>query len=186
MLAVCNTRAQSLPAQPDKEPVVALKSNLLYVATTTLYLGVEVAVAPEWSVELSANYNPWTYGGGRKIKHWLLQPAVRYWTNRWGEGSFFGAHAHGGQFNVARIGGEGRYQGWLAGAGVSYGYRWNWSQSWGVEAEIGLGWAHLDYSKYATAGGECSRCGALTGRDTHNYFGVTKAAVSLIYTIGKK
>ena len=68
-----------------------------------------------------------------------------------------------------------RYQGTLYGAGLSYGYQWLLSKHWSMEAVIGAGWAHLDQDKYP-----CAECGDKIGKD-RNYFGVTKAALSLIY-----
>ncbi len=56
---------------------VAIKTNLLYDATLTVNLGAEVAVAPRWSVDLSGNLNAWTLSGGKRWKHWLLQPEAR-------------------------------------------------------------------------------------------------------------
>ena len=35
----------------------AVKSNLLYDATATINLGVEVGLAKKWSLDLSGNYN---------------------------------------------------------------------------------------------------------------------------------
>jgi outer membrane protein OmpA-like peptidoglycan-associated protein len=184
LFAVCTVQARDKSPTPDSLGAVSVKTNLLYDATATINLGVEVTVGPRWSIELPVNYNPWTFGSGRKIKHWMVQPSLRYWTNRPFSGSFFGAHAHGGQYNIARIGGERRYQGWLVGGGVSYGYRWNWSRHWSMEAEIGVGYARLDYTEYTTSG-RCVPCGSLVKQDTYNYIGVTKAALSLIYTFGK-
>lgn len=37
---------------------VAIKSNLLYDAATTMNLGLEIGLAPKWSLDLSGNYNP--------------------------------------------------------------------------------------------------------------------------------
>ena len=39
---------------------VALKTNLLYDAFAAPSLGVEVAVAPKWTFDLSANTNYWS------------------------------------------------------------------------------------------------------------------------------
>ena len=50
------------------------KTNLLYDATLTINVGAEMQVAPKWSVDLSGNYNPWTLSGGKKWKHWMIQP----------------------------------------------------------------------------------------------------------------
>jgi hypothetical protein len=47
-----------------------------------------------------------------------------------------------------------------------------------MEAVIGVGWAHLDYDKYP-----CASCGTVQKSETKDYFGVTKAALSIIYFI---
>ena len=49
---------------------------------------------------------------------------------------------------------------------------------WSMEAVLGIGWAHLDYDKYP-----CATCGTVLKSDTKDYFGVTKAAISIIYFI---
>ena len=42
-------------------PLLAVKSNLLYDATTTMNLGIEFGLAPKWTLDISGNYNPWTF-----------------------------------------------------------------------------------------------------------------------------
>ena len=50
---------------------VAVKTNLLYDASATFNAGVEVALGQKWTIDLSGNYNPWTFSDNRKWKHWL-------------------------------------------------------------------------------------------------------------------
>jgi hypothetical protein len=40
---------------------IAVKTNLLYDATTTINLGLEAAIAPKWTIEFPVNYNPWEF-----------------------------------------------------------------------------------------------------------------------------
>ena len=54
-----------------RSQVVAVKTNTLYDATTTLNLGVEVACNKHLSLDISGNYNPWTFSDDKSIKHWL-------------------------------------------------------------------------------------------------------------------
>jgi hypothetical protein len=163
---------------------VAVKSNLLYDATATINLGVEVGLAPKWSLDLSGNYNGWKMGDDARWKHWLVQPEARYWLCEKFNGHFFGLHAHYADYNVGGMKflsdnmEKHRYQGHLYGAGLSYGYQWLLSNRWSMEAVIGIGWAHLDQDKYP-----CASCGSVLKNDTKDYFGVTKAAVSIIYFI---
>ena len=140
---------------------VALKTNLLYDATATVNLGTEIGLAPQWSLDLSANYNGWTFSDNKKWKHWLAQPEARYWFCERFNGHFLGLH-----------------EGWYAGGGISYGYQWLLSNRWSMEASVGVGYVRAHYDQY-----ECVHCGEWQGQGNKNYLGVTKAAISLIYVI---
>lgn len=168
----------------------ALKSNLLYDAALTPTISLEYAFAPRWSVDVSGQGNFWNLSHGRKWKQWAVQPEARFWTCQALDGHFFAAHAIGGQFNFGNIDlpfsflgtdfqalKDHRHQGWMAGAGVAYGYSWAIAKHWNIEAEIGLGWVISRYDVF-----ECASCDhkTETGK-THNYFGPTKAAVNIEY-----
>ena len=40
---------------------IAVKTNLLYDASSTINLGTEIGLSPKWTLDLSANYNGWTF-----------------------------------------------------------------------------------------------------------------------------
>lgn len=161
---------------------LGVKTNALYDATTTLNLGVEFGLSQKVTFDFSANYNPWTFSDNKKLKHWLVQPEVRYWLCEKFNGHFLGLHAHGGEFNMGGIKMLGmedyRYEGYAVGGGFSYGYQWIIGKRWNLEASIGLGYAYLDYGKY-----DCIKCGEKINDNTKHYIGPTKVAVSLIYII---
>lgn len=163
-------------------PTWAIKTNALYWATTTLNIGVEMGLSKKLTLDVSGNYNPWSFSNNRKLKHWLVQPELRYWLCDRFNGHFFGVHAHYAEFNVGGIKMLGlenyRYEGNLYGGGISYGYHWIVSNRWSIEATIGVGYAHIDYDKF-----QCGECGAKLKDDTKNYWGPTKAGVSLIYIL---
>lgn len=168
---------------------VALKNNLLYDAALSPNLGVEVGLAPQWTLDVSAGLNLWTVNG-HKWKHWLVQPEARYWLCRRFAGHFFGIHALGGQYNIGNIDlpakflgtnfknlKDRRYQGWGAGMGVAYGYAWAVHPHWNVEAELGIGWVYTRFDSYP-----CAECGSkIDSRRPHNYFGPTKLALNIVY-----
>ena len=168
----------------------AVKTNLLYDATSTINVGVEFGLSPRWTLDISGNYNPWTFSDNKKWKHWLIQPEARYWFCNKMMGHFIGLHLVGGQYNIGGINSkihflgtdwrklkENRFEGWMAGAGVGYGYNWPLSKHWGLEAEIGLGYV---FSRYSTF--ECAGCGEkINSGKKHHYVGPTKAALNLIY-----
>lgn len=173
-----------LPAQQ-----IAVKTNLLYDAALSPNLGVEVGVAPRWSVEVSGNYNNWGIDG-HLWKHWFVQPEARYWFCESFGGHFLALHAIAGEYNWGNLPlgkwpgsdfsmlRDRRYQGWGAGLGIGYGHTWMLSRHWNIEAEIGFGWVYTKATSYP-----CAECGTPDYKDKPvHYVGPTKAAVSLIYT----
>jgi outer membrane protein OmpA-like peptidoglycan-associated protein len=166
-----------------------IKTNLLYDATATLNLGVEFRLGDNLSLDVPFNYNAWTFSNDRKWKHILVQPELRWWKKETFRGHFFGLHGHYAVYNVGHLPhgpfsehmNTHRYEGWLAGAGVSYGYRWNFDHRWALEATVGVGYAYMDQDKF-----RCGRCGELLAGSQRHYFGPTKAGISLIFGIGGK
>lgn len=176
---------------------VAVKTNLLYDATTTPNLGVEVGVGGKSTVNLVYGLNAWKFNsdshGQRYAKHWVLMPEYRWWPCSRFNGHFVGVHAFGGQMNAANVslpipGGffkgvnltkavkDSRYQGEFAGVGLTYGYQWPLSRHWNLEAEIGAGYGHVWYDQYP-----CGECGARISKGGTNYAGLTKLGVSIMY-----
>ena len=56
---------------------IAVKSNLLYDATTTMNLGLEIGLAKKWSLDLSGNYNPW------KFNDEIPRSSMGWWNFLW-------------------------------------------------------------------------------------------------------
>lgn len=166
---------------------LAVKSNLLYDATTTVNLGVEIGLAKRWTLELPVNYNPWKYGNEMRIRHFGVQPEVRYWFCEKFNRSFIGLHGHYAIFNVGNwpdrsiFSGNmqrSRYEGYLYGAGVSIGRSWILKKRWSLEASVGVGYARIVTDKYP-----CGECGTKIKKDNKNYFGPTKASITLVYML---
>lgn len=175
---------------------LAIKTNLLYDATTTPNLGVEFGVGRKNTFQVVYGINPWTFStnhGDKKLKHWVVMPELRWWPCSRFNGHFFGVHLLGGQFNASNIdiplpgaffsgndltkdARDTRVQGYYAGAGVTYGYQWILSRHWNFEAEIGVGYGHVWYDRYP-----CHRCGAKIASGETNYAGVTKVGLSFLY-----
>lgn len=169
---------------------VALKTNLLYDATATVNAGIEIGLAPRWTLDISGNFNDWTMSHNRKWKHWLVQPEARYWFCERFSGHFIGIHAHGGEYNFGNLKNgikflgsdfskltDNRYQGWYVGGGLSYGYAWILGKHWNLETELGIGYIYTRFDKYP-----CAECGEKIEEDaSHHYFGPTKLALSIVY-----
>lgn len=177
-LAVCwVANGQQLPGE------VSVKSNALYDATLSLSLGAELQVAPKWSVELTGSYNGWDIDGN-KWRHWILQPEGRFWLNGDMEGHFFAANFVFGQINVGcfKTGMFGvelqnsRFQGWVTGGGVGYGYAWRLSDSWKLELEATVGVMHWSGDRFSAYSGHKIQ----TDR-SFTTVAPTKAAVTFAY-----
>lgn len=166
----------------------AVKTNFAYWGAGASPNGaLEFALGKKMTLEAGGGFNLWEFGDNKKAKHWLVQPELRYWFCDVFNGHFIGLHGHGAQFNVGgwdipvgRLTAfkDHRYEGYLYGAGLSYGYQWVLSPRWNFELSLGGGFARINYEKYP-----CTTCGTKLGEGDYNYWGITKAAVSLIYMI---
>jgi len=164
---------------------VGIKNNLVYDATLTPNLGLELSVGKKNTLDLNFGYNPFTFSDHKKFKHWLAQPEFRFWTCESFNGTFFGIHAHGGEFSVAgnhlpfgvfpNLKGY-MYEGYFYGGGISIGYQWILGKHWNLEASVGAGYARIHYDKYP-----CADCGTKLDSGNYNYWGPTKATISFIY-----
>ena len=123
---------------------LALKSNILYDATTTPNLGIELRLSNKWTAGMNIALNPWTFPDNKKLKHLLVAPQARYWLCESFSGHYFGANIAYVHYNVSDIkfpfglygGVDGeRRQGDLAAIGASYGYTWILSPHWSLDAE---------------------------------------------------
>ncbi len=166
---------------------VAIKNNLLYDVTATPNLALEIAMSRKTTLELGAGLNWFDFSDNKKFKHLLVQPELRWWTCDVFNGHFFGLHGHAAQFNVGGwdipVGRldtfkNKRYEGYLYGGGVSYGYQWLLSPRWNLEASIGGGYALIYFDEYP-----CIECGTKIEDGKYNYWGITKASLSFIYII---
>lgn len=187
-LATYSLSAQSL----------AVKTNLLYDATATINLGVEVALGGRSTIDISGNYNAWytNEDANEKIRHFFVQPEYRYYFCEVFNGHFLGAHAIVGEYNVS---GEqwlldtfkdfssmssfkddeaSRYEGYGYGAGIVYGYDLMLSSRLNLEFTIGAGYIYFDYDRYGAGW-----CGTFREHTSQNYFGLTKLGISLVYLI---
>lgn len=118
-----------------------------------------------------------------KLNLYMARPEIRYWFCRKFEGHFLGVHGHYGHFNIGQIPflpsmKDFIYRGDFYGGGLSYGYHWALGRRWGIEAVVGGGYINMKYGKY-----RCVECAEKVGDYKQNYFGVTRAAINLIYFI---
>ena len=163
---------------------VAVKTNLLYDATTTFNLGAEIGLSPRWTLDLSANYNPFSFSDNKKWKHWMAQPEARYWFCERFNGHFMGLHLLGGQYNVGGVKLPfGIYPRWRTTAmrlllrrGLAYGYQWVLGKHWSFEAT----WAWATCVRTTTA--TTAQLWRMEGKGrTRSYLGVNESRPSPLF-----
>lgn len=190
ILILIMTLAAFTAVQRTQAQDVAVKTDLASDAATNINLGLEFGLSQKWTLDISGEYNPWTFSHNKKWKHLSIQPEARYWFCQKMSGHFLGFHAMGGKYNIGNLDlgfkmfgtdfrklKDYRFAGWYVGAGIAYGYAWMLGRHWNLEAEIGLGYAYTRYDRY-----ECVTCGKKLDNDKpHHYVGPTKAAINLVY-----
>ncbi|MDR2891037.1 MAG: DUF3575 domain-containing protein [Alistipes sp.] len=165
-------------------PRVAVKTNLLVMATATANVSLEVGLARRWTTDIAVGYNPFKLQQGGTNQIWFTQPELRYWFCQRFEGHFIGLHGIYGQYNVGKVGfltdtfRLHRYKGWGVGGGIAWGYHLPMSRRWSWEFSLGVGYVWLNHDKY-----DCYDCERLIKSDTRHYLGPTKVGVSLVYMI---
>lgn len=180
----------AVAAEGARVPVAAFRTNLLVPA---LNIGAELPLGNHWSVGADYYY-PWVWpsktnkdcfeflGGSLEGRYWFgrdRKPSDRL------KGHSLGLYAAGGYYDFER-----NYEG-LQGEFVSTGFDYTYAMPIGkrkrlnLEFTIALGYIHAWNKTYSVPGPE----GALypdDGTMMFDYFGPTKAAVSLVVPLFRK
>ncbi len=169
----------------DYTPKAAVKTNFLIWATTTPNVSLEFALGRKWTFEPTFAYNPWRFDSEKSYRLWFVQPELRYWFCNAFENHFIGLHGIYGEYNVGNfdlpftdVFVDTKYKGKAYGGGISYGYHMPIAKRWGLEFTLGVGYLKLDYDKY-----NCSSCDEYLGSYEKDYFGVTKAGISMVFML---
>lgn len=155
----------------------ALKTNLAAWAMTGVNLAYEMQMGVHFSLDLPLMWSSWDVSSRHALRIIAFQPEVRYWFARPGCGHFFGLHAHAARYNLKW--GDTRYQDNecpLLGAGLGYGYALSFNRTWGMEFNIGAGYAYGGYHLFRNVPN-----GALFDTGTLRHWGITRLGVSFIY-----
>ena len=170
-------------------PRVALRTNLLYDATLSPNLGVDVRVDSTWTVGLLAGMNAWDIDKekNKKWRHMLFSFRARKYVNDsvFHKG-YFEADAIYSHFNVGNVKfplglyktvRERRLQGDLLALGGKYGYSWILSRDWRIEAEAGVAIGYAWFKEY-----DCPHCGTYYGKDDRIFL-LPQLGVNIVYII---
>ena len=181
--------AQQSDGMERSLPRVALRTNLLYDATLSPNLGVDVRVDSTWTVGLLAGMNAWDIDKekNKKRRHMLFSFRARKYVNDsvFHKG-YFEADAIYSHFNVGNVKfplglyktvRERRLQGDLLALGGKYGYSWILSRDWRIEAEAGVAIGYAWFKEY-----DCPHCGTYYGKDDRIFL-LPQLGVNIVYII---
>lgn len=175
------------PVAPEIwERKLYLKTNAPAWLMLWVNAAVELDLAPHWSAAIPIYYSGWNYFTSKlKFRTFSVVPEIRWWPRADNMGFFLNAHFGLNQFNYAK-GGDWRYQTYhghspALGGGIGLGYRWHFCRNhrWSMEAAVGAGVYHLDYSIFQNI-----HNGLIVGRRIRTFFGVDQAALSFVYSFG--
>lgn len=176
-----------------RKPLLALKTNLLFDAATLLNIEAEVPLGDRYSV------------AGEWIFPWWLRESDQYaaqmgtatlearrWLGRRSQvpvmtGWFVGVHGGGGYYDAEwkDAGHQGEF--FLAGVSGGFAHTVSRNENWRMEYSLGLGYMGAHYRKYVPIMGSDGEWVLVRrGNGNYNWFGPTRARVSLVWILGPR
>lgn len=154
---------------------VTLYTNTVDWLTLSPNLGAEFSLTPRISLNISAAGSPFVLGKDIYLKHFRIQPEIKYWFQTLLAGHYIGVTATYTSFDLA-LKNKGYYGDALL-PGLTYGYSWILSRRWNMEVSAGIGVVHYRMARYApgTPPGEPNESGWMVAP--------VKLAFSFIYVL---
>lgn len=184
----------TLPAKPiptadmQKVPVKVrrqyskwrITTNLLYWAALAHNGGIEYAVNDRYYFSLNGACAWWSKRSDYKAYRWIVgELAFNYCFKPQSDqcGPLAGIYIQTGEFEF--MNGPKNRKGEFTGLGLSGGYRWKLNDRLYLNADIGIGYMYIDHRHAVPIEGRL----IYQGHNYSHYFGPTKAAVSLIFSL---
>lgn len=180
--------AQSPLGEETKQPRMALRTNLLYDATLSPNLGVDVRVDSAWTVGLLVGINAWDIDKekNKKWRHALFSLRARKYRDSLFHKGYYEADVIYSHYNVGNTKipfglysavKDHRLQGDLIALGGKYGYSWILSRTWRIEAEAGVAVGYAWFKEY-----DCPHCGTFIGNGDRIFL-LPQLGINVVYII---
>lgn len=181
-------KAQSPLGEEERQPRVALRTNLLYDATLTPNLGMDVRVDSAWTVGLLVGINAWDIDKekNKKWRHALFSIRARKYRDSLFHKGYYEADLIYSHYNVGNTKipfglysavKDRRLQGDLIALGGKYGYSWILSRTWRIEAEAGVAVGYAWFKEY-----DCDHCGTYYGKGDRIFL-LPQLGINVVYII---
>ena len=183
------TEAQSPDSDSVHQRRIALRTNLLYDATLSPNIGVDVRVDSTWTVGLLAGINAWDIDKekNKNWRHMLFSLRARKFLNEsvfhkgYIEADVIYSHFNVGNvkfpFGLYKSVRDRRLQGDLVALGGKYGYSWILARNWRIEAEAGVAVGYAWFKEY-----DCPHCGTFLGNGDRIFL-LPQLGINIVYII---
>ena len=172
----------------------AIKINVPFTLAGSPNIGAEFTISQQLTINGDFMWLPYMFKKKEEVfrftqgsvdVRYYVNPKY-YYTNDMFDGFYVGPYIMYGQFNIGLATHDDmfdnrRYKGWGMSAGISTGYKFYLSRRFRLDANIGLGFAHLQYNTYRL-GGEWAEY-PMSKKDTKYWIGPTKFGVHLVYNL---
>ena len=183
-----SVKAQSPLGEEAKQPRIALRTNLLYDATLSPNLGVDVRVDSAWTVGLLVGINAWDINKAenKKWRHALFSIRARKYRDSLFHKGYYEADVIYSHYNVGNTKipfgiykgvQDRRLQGDLVALGGKYGYSWILARNWRIEAEAGVAVGYAWFKEY-----DCPHCGTFLGNGDRIFL-LPQLGINVVYII---
>lgn len=126
---------------------VALKTNTIDWLALSPNLTLETRLSSRLTLQLGVAANPTHISvADLQLTNFRVEPELRYWFNRPMARHFIAISATAGSYNLRYR--DHHFVGDAVAAGVSYGYALVLGSHWNMEAECGIGLAHMNAKNY--------------------------------------
>lgn len=177
---------------------ISVRNNLLWDASGTANIGLEIPISEHWTIGANAGFKSWPrfhmwdtehVDNTRHWRHLAVAPELRFWPSRVYDGWFLGADALYAFYNVGNVKfplglykglRDHRAQGSYYAGGVFAGRSWWLSDRWRIEAEAGLAAGVASYDRF-----NCDHCSAKIG-DASRFAVLPKLGLNIAYNLTKR
>ena len=182
-----DTLEHNTTPEPQRYPLFAVSTNLLYDAVAAPNIAIEVPIGQKWSVYGEYTFpwwlpasNEWCY----EMLKWDIGARYRLGNNFDKNdpmdilsGHFVGVDLSAGYYDFEPL--HKGYQGEFQMASLEYGYAWKLGDNWRLDAVIGAGWLGTHYRYYEADPTDQHLIYKYSGK--LNWMGPTKLGVSIKY-----
>jgi hypothetical protein len=172
----------------------SIKINIPLWLTGSPNIGFEYTLTRQVTLNTEVLWMPYMFKEGEEVFRvsegvaeirYYLNPCNFYTNDSW-DGFYVGPYTMYGSFNIGLIENHDkassvRRKGWGVSGGITAGYKFALGTRMGLDINIGLGYAHLQYDKYPLGGQYVDY--PLELKNTKKWIGPTKFGIHLVYNM---